>query len=116
MVAWGFNFREPELNTNRFLCGCVCRSSAYNLTISYSMKFFEKAEKLNQLDKLLRYEQTGNLDQLARRMNVSRSQMHNYIDSLKDQGFPIEYDRIRQTFYYTDPERLTVQPLVIFHK
>ena len=80
------------------------------------MKFFEKAEKLNYLDKLLREEQTGNLDQLARTMGISRSQMHNYIDNLKLHGFPIEYDRDRQTYYYSDPDLLTVQPLVVFHK
>lgn len=80
------------------------------------MKFFEKAEKLLELDRLLRAEQTGNLDELANKIGVSRSQMHAYLDNLKDRGFPIEYSRERQSYYYSDPTALTVFPLVVFHK
>lgn len=52
------------------------------------------------MDQFIRQERTGNAPYFAKRLEISVRQLYNLIDELKDFGLPVEYCRIRQTYYY----------------
>lgn len=59
---------------------------------------------IKRIDSLIRKRATGSPEQMARRLGISRSTWFNYLNVLKDDlGFPIEYDRLAQTYYYSQP-------------
>jgi biotin operon repressor len=65
------------------------------------MKFMEQMQLLDRLDKLIRRKATGNAQQLAERLNVSRRTVYNLLDALRGLGAPIDYCRHRESYYYT---------------
>ena len=56
--------------------------------------------RLERIDQFIRQERTGNAPAFASRLELSVRQLYNLIDELKDLGLPVEYCRIRQTYYY----------------
>ena len=80
------------------------------------MDFFTKAERLYLLDKLVRKEKTGNIAELALKLGLSRAQMSHYIQVLRKKGFPIAFSPQRKTYFYTTPDVLKVNRLVIFRQ
>ena len=79
------------------------------------MKFIEKAEKLLVLDELLRKKNTGSAEELGEKMGVSRTQMLKHIQTLRKYGLPIAYDYHLQSYYYTCPECIVINPLIVLH-
>lgn len=57
-------------------------------------------DRLEYLDKLIGRKSTGSPDNLARRINVSKRTIFEYIDILRSLGAGIEYCRYRETYYY----------------
>lgn len=64
------------------------------------MKLFEYIDRINLLHKLIKEKKTGTLDELANRMNLSRSHMCRVLEDLKLKGAPIVYDRQLATYTY----------------
>lgn len=64
--------------------------------------------RLQRLDQLIRQNQTGTPKDLAQKMGISERQAYNYIDDMKALGLPISYDRYRQSYYYEEPVKLSV--------
>ena len=64
------------------------------------MKAFEQMADLKLLNKLIAQEATGTPEELAARLKLSRRQLYNLIDLMKDWEAPIKYNRSRKTFYY----------------
>jgi hypothetical protein len=62
-----------------------------------AMKYISRLERIDQF---IRQERTGNAPSFARRLEISVRQLYNLIDELKDLGLPVDYCRIRQTYYY----------------
>jgi biotin operon repressor len=58
------------------------------------------------LDALIRKRSTGNQKEFSRKTCMSRSLLNNYINEMKELGFPIEYDKKRGTYYYKEEGRL----------
>jgi len=56
--------------------------------------------RLEQIDQLIRQKRTGNAMQFAEKIGVSRRQIYNFLDDLKNLGMEIEYDRNSGTYYY----------------
>jgi predicted DNA-binding transcriptional regulator YafY len=56
--------------------------------------------RLERIDQFIRQERTGNAPEFAGRLEISVRQLYNLIDELKGLGLPIEYSRIRRTFFY----------------
>jgi hypothetical protein len=56
--------------------------------------------RLERIDQFIRQERTGNAPAFAGRLEISVRQLYNLIDELKDLGLPVEYCRVRQTYYY----------------
>jgi predicted DNA-binding transcriptional regulator YafY len=58
--------------------------------------------RLEYLDYLIRIKATGNPDILARKLNISKRTVYEYIDILKSLEAPILYDKHKETYYYTE--------------
>lgn len=65
------------------------------------MKLFDQIERINRLHDLIRSRSTGTPRELARRLQISESRLYQIIEELKNMEVPIEYNRQRQTYYYT---------------
>ncbi|MBK9491342.1 MAG: HTH domain-containing protein [Haliscomenobacter sp.] len=78
------------------------------------MMAIKQLDRLKRLDTLIHQGKTGAPDELARRLDLSRSQLYNILDELKDLGAPIEYDRSARSFYYRDTFRIVTVAYVEF--
>ena len=59
-------------------------------------------KRLILIDKLIGQEETGTPQELADRLKLSKSQIHNIINELKSCGVPIAYNKRNKSYYYTD--------------
>jgi predicted DNA-binding transcriptional regulator YafY len=66
------------------------------------MKIFDDLFLLERLDWLIRTKSTGTPIALANRLNTSECTVYRLIGRLKDQGFPIAYDKENHTYFYTE--------------
>lgn len=64
------------------------------------MNFVKQIERLQLLNRLIRQERTGRPEELARRLGVSRSKLHELLGAVKSWGMEIRYDRHGQSFVY----------------
>lgn len=70
--------------------------------------FINQINRLQQLDQLIRQKRTGNADELATTLGISRRQVYNWLDELKSLGLEIGYDRYRQSFIYNKPYHIKI--------
>lgn len=68
------------------------------------MAFLKYFLRVQQLDDLIRRKATGSPATLAKKMNLSRSVLMDYLQDMRKLGFPIKYDRHRNTYYYEENE------------
>lgn len=52
---------------------------------------------------------TGRPDKFAQRLGISKRQLYNILEMLKDFDAPIKYDRTRETFFYNGDFELDIQ-------
>lgn len=64
------------------------------------MNLLEDRHRLERLDQLIRLEVTGSPDELAEKMNVSRRTLFRTIESLKELGCPIYYNKHKNSYCY----------------
>lgn len=62
------------------------------------LDYFERIKKLHQL---ILNSNTGTPSELAKKLKTSRSNLYNFLDFLKLNGAPIEYDKRNKSYYYT---------------
>lgn len=72
------------------------------------MNFIKQIERFQILSKLIQEQNTGSPEELANRLNLSRRQLYNYLESLKDIGIEICYSRKYDTFYFGDRKKLKI--------
>lgn len=58
--------------------------------------------RMNRLQYELKKKRTGNADELAARLNISRRTLFKDIEYLRDRGADIKYCRFRKTFYFRE--------------
>lgn len=66
------------------------------------MSFIQKIKRIERLDGLIRRKSTGSPRDLASRIEVAESTIYEYIKLMRELGAPIEWDKIRNTYYYTE--------------
>ena len=66
------------------------------------MNFIKQIERIKRINQLLKLKNTGSPDKFALKLGISRRQLYNTIELLKDYGLEIKYDREAETFYYPD--------------
>lgn len=72
------------------------------------MKQIKQLYRVGKLDQLIRNKQTGSPSQLAQRLSISRSQLYNYIDTLKHYGAELCFDRKINSFKYLEPFEIKI--------
>ena len=71
--------------------------------------FFKQLNRLQQIDQLIRQKRTGNAQELAEKMKISRRQVYNWLDELKAFGLEIEYNRQIRSYVYLKPYQINIQ-------
>jgi hypothetical protein len=66
------------------------------------VKILDIVERLSRIDNLIRNRKTGNSNELAKTIRLSRSQIFNYLDYLKDMRVEINYNKTARSYEYTD--------------
>ena len=64
------------------------------------MKFSEEAKLRERIHRLVHLKATGTPEQLANRIGVSKRNLYRIINDMREDGFPIIYDRHRERYYY----------------
>lgn len=59
-------------------------------------------ERMKFIDKLIRHKATGNVKTLSKKLSLSRSHTLEFLKEMKDCGFPIEYSRALNSYYYSE--------------
>ena len=69
---------------------------------------FEEINRIQQIDRLIRISNTGTAGEFARKLGISRRQIYNIIENLKDMGLEIEYNRQIRSFVYAKPYEIRI--------
>lgn len=73
------------------------------------MNFVKQAQRINEAHQLISNEKTGTPEEFARKLKISRSQLYNLIDTLKEFDAPVKYSKKAQSFYYALPFELELK-------
>jgi predicted DNA-binding transcriptional regulator YafY len=73
------------------------------------MKLQETIERYRKIDMLIRREKTGSPVEFADKLGISRSQLYNYLDELRDYGAGIIYDRAKGSYMYMYPVEIRAE-------
>jgi biotin operon repressor len=76
------------------------------------IKIFDDLFLLQRIDHLIRTRATGTPAQLASRLNICERDIYRLLADLRDQGFPISYDKEAYTYYYAESVKLEVSIVV----
>lgn len=76
------------------------------------MDLFSDLFLLERVDHLIRTRATGKPTQLASRLETCERNVYRLIGRLRDMGFPIEYDKQSDTYYYKEPVHLHIDIIV----
>lgn len=70
------------------------------------MDFLNKIKRIERIDYLIRLRSTGSPVQLAKRLNLSPSQVYQILKIMKDEmGAPIYYSKTIQSYCYRESVR-----------
>lgn len=72
------------------------------------MTFLEKINTIERIDQLIRLKATGSPDELANKLNLTRSTVYEIIDCMKAMDADIKYSKTRKSFYYESEKVLTI--------
>ncbi|MNF80724.1 hypothetical protein D3C85_855360 [compost metagenome] len=64
------------------------------------MNFVKQIERIKRIHKLISSEKTGTPLVFARKLSLSRSQLYNELEIIKELGGPLKYCKKRESFYY----------------
>ncbi|AWK03789.1 hypothetical protein HYN56_05940 [Flavobacterium crocinum] len=70
------------------------------------MNFIKQIERIKKIHKLICGEKTGAPIAFAQKLHLSRSQLYNELETIKEFDAPIKYCKKRETFYYETPFEL----------
>ncbi len=62
--------------------------------------------KLKVMDDLIRRRSTGSQHVFCKKVSMSRSLLNNYLSEMKSLGFPIQFDRKRNSYFYKEEGKL----------
>lgn len=71
------------------------------------MEFIKFNSYIEQLDSLIRKEQTGTADEFAKKMGVSERTLQNHLQQLRELGIEVIYDHYKRTYKYTRKGRIS---------
>jgi len=65
------------------------------------MDSFKFHNRWNSIHQIIKQEKTGALREFSKRVGIGKTQLNMELNEMKLQGAPIEYCKIRKTYYYT---------------
>ncbi|MGM0530497.1 MAG: hypothetical protein ACQER7_04030 [Bacteroidota bacterium] len=71
------------------------------------MKALEILERYQKIDRLIKRRNTGNPQTFAKKLGVSKSQLFNYLEELRDRGAEISYNKTLESYIYRKPVEIT---------
>jgi predicted DNA-binding transcriptional regulator YafY len=77
------------------------------------MKIDKLQRKLERIDQLIRLKATGTPREFAKKLNISKSTVYEYLKDLKEIGADVIYDKNRNSFIYKEEGKLN---LMFFEK
>ncbi len=81
------------------------------------MKIFEIVERFDLIYKLIKEERTGTASEFAKKLNISRSQLFNYLDHIKLYGLEVHYDSFKNSYVKTNDIEIEIrQPIKVLSK
>ncbi len=66
-------------------------------------------DRTQRIDMFIQNECTGNPEEFAQKIGISRSMLYENLDELRSLGAPIRYSRKRRTFYYATAFTLLIK-------
>lgn len=66
------------------------------------MSILKHIKRLKYIDYMIRKKATGDLETFARKNGLCKSALAKVIAEMKELGFPIRYNRIKNTYYYEE--------------
>jgi predicted DNA-binding transcriptional regulator YafY len=72
------------------------------------MNNLKQIEQLRKLHGMIKLENTGSPNTMAKKMHVSERQLYNLIDQLRTMDAPIRFNRRANTYFYTRDFELLV--------
>lgn len=69
---------------------------------------FKLFNRLQQIDQLIRQKRTGNAEELAAKLSISRRQVYYWLEELKSYGLEIDYNRDLKSFVYRKKYEITI--------
>lgn len=76
------------------------------------MAILKHIKRLTYIDYMIKKKATGDLGTFAKKNSLCKSAMGGVIQEMKELGFPIRFDRGRNTYYY-DEDGAMVQALFV---
>lgn len=70
------------------------------------MPLEKNLQRLQFIDSLINRKATGDVNTLAKKLNLSRSQTLEHIREMKELGFPIKFCRSSNSYLYTKPGKI----------
>jgi hypothetical protein len=65
------------------------------------MNFNKQPDRIQKMHRLIQAETTGCPEQFAQKLHLSRRQLYNELERLKELDAPIKYCKKKTSFYYT---------------
>ena len=72
------------------------------------MKAIEQLERLRRIHELIKAERTGTPEEFANSLHISRRQLYEYINLIKDFGVDINYSKQKGTFFLCNGHELNI--------
>jgi predicted DNA-binding transcriptional regulator YafY len=69
---------------------------------------FKQLNRLQRIDQLIRQKRTGNAEELAEKLNISRRHVYRWLEEFKSLGLEIDYNRERKSFVYLKPYQINI--------
>lgn len=66
------------------------------------MSLLKHINRLKYIDYMIKRKATGNLETFSRKNSLCKRALTEIIHEMKELGFPIKYDRKRNTYYYEE--------------
>jgi biotin operon repressor len=72
------------------------------------MAFLKYIERYQNIDRLIRMENTGSPAEFSKKLGISESHLYFCLKELKEYGLPIVYSNYKRTYYYSEAVKLIV--------
>ena len=69
---------------------------------------FKQLNRLQQIDQLIRQKRTGNAEELAEKLQISRRHVYRWLEEFKSLGLEIDYKREIKSFVYLKPYQINI--------